>query len=581
MNRPEKQFLLMAAASAASLAAFFGYFFFPRSWFEGPPPGGSEREGEVFLVGFMPVATEWGIQFYHQGLAELPDISHITGSGVALGDLDGDGRNDIYLVNSTPEATETQRPCMLYLNRGRGGFAAVPNAGGANPAGLNMGAVCADYDNDGDLDLYVTRIGPDRLFRNDGRAHFEDVTASAGIDNRRWSTGAAFADYDRDGDLDLFVANYVVFDPEHLPAEAATALVRDELAAFNPHLFPSEPDLLLRNEGDGTFSDVTGQAGIVDETGKGLAAVFTDLNDDGWADIYVVNDVSPNALYVNQGGRFAEKGVAAGVADPRGGMGIAVGDYDLDGYLDLFSTHRQDDLNVLYRNLGPPVNGRIDRGRPPDSSSPQETGSFDLRFDDATVAAALGRTGLGLTGWGTVFFDADHDGDLDLYITNGYTSPGTGKPGTCEPQPDRLLINVSGRFVDRSIELLRGVPVSTGRGLAAADLDGDGDLDLVRTANNGAAAVLENWCAQGHWLIVRPLGTLVVGCRVSVTSRGRQQLRVIQAGTSFLSCQPPEAHFGLGTSTIVSRLEVTWPDGRRRVWRDVSGDQRFVAEPMP
>jgi len=575
----------MAVASAASLAAFFGYFFFPRSLVHYRRPSGGGREPRASSAGFALVAAEWGVEFEHQQLAVLPDIAHITGSGVTLADFDGNGWTDVYLLNSTPQGAGAHRHCALYLNGGGGRFTSVPDAGGADPGGLNMGAVCADYDNDGDLDLYVTRIGPDLLFRNDGTGHFEDVTAKAGIDNPRWGTSAAWADYDRDGDLDLFVANYVAYHPDHLSTAPARAGDRTDLAAFNPYVFPSQADVLLRNEGDGTFTDVTAEVGINDTDGKGLGVAFTDLNDDGWPDIYVVNDVSRNALYGNEGGgRFVEKGLPAGVDDVRGGMGIAVGDYDLDGYLDIFSTHWQNELNVLYRNFGPPLSGPVGVAPPSAGSSPGQTGGFELSFDDVTMRAHLSSTSRGLTGWGTVFFDADQDGDLDLYITNGYTSPESpdmGKPSTCVPQPDRLLINESGRFANRSAELLGGVAMSAGRGLAAADLDGDGDLDLVRTANNGQTIVLENRYAAGHWLIVKPAATLVVGCRVRVTSGGREQLRVIQAGTSFLSCEPPEAHFGLGTSTVAARVEVIWPDGRQRVWRNVPADQRFVAEPMP
>ena len=200
-------------------------------------------------------------------------------------------------------------------------------------------------------------------------------------------------------------------------------------------------------------------------------------------------------------------------------------------------------------------------------------------FDDVTAAVGLGRSSRGLTGWGTTFFDADNDGDLDLYCTNGYTSPVPDRPGTCVPQPDRLLINERGRFTDESFEMLQAVTPSAGRGLVAADLDRDGDLDLVRTANNGEVTVLENRLASGHWLVVRPAGAAVVGARVVVTCGGREQIRVVRAGVSYLSSEPREVHFGLGSATVVPRLEVTWPDGTTRIWRNVPADERFVAEP--
>jgi hypothetical protein len=284
-------------------------------------------------------------------------------------------------------------------------------------------------------------------------------------------------------------------------------------------------------------------------------------------------------LYLNQqDGTFSEIAGRAGVADPRGGMGAAIGDYDGDGWLDIFSTHWQDELNVLYHNLGP--SGTLRAGS---SGAPVAM----LQFEDVTGRTGLGRMSLGLTGWGVTFFDADHDGDLDLYWTNGYTSPSPGDPTSCVRQPDRFSRYEQTRFVDQSTSLLASVPAGAGRGLAAADLDGDGDLDLVRTSNNGPVLILENRLPAGtdrsdaNWLIVKPTGRLVVGTTVSVIAGGRTQHRTITAGTSFLSGEPPEAHFGLGSVRRVDRVEVRWPDGQARTWKDIPANQRFTVEGLP
>ncbi len=571
MTGPQRQTYALGVAAMVFLAVFFVYFFWPKSPAAPEFPAPDRERPASPTRGLVYRPDGMGIRFHHQHAAPLRDIAHVTGSGVCLADFNGDDHLDVFLVNASPSDSQTGCEHGLFVGDGRGRFTAVPGAGGVACDGLSMAAVAGDYDNDGDLDLFITRVGPDRLFRNDGAGRFEDVTAAAGISTSGWGTAAAWADYDRDGDLDLFVANYVTYDPAHVPTQPAGPSDRDELAAFNPYVYDSEPDRLLRNDGDGTFSDVTERARLEDASGKGLGAVFVDLNDDDWPDIYVVNDVSTNRLYLNRrDGTFEEAGGLAGVADPRSGMGITVGDVDGDGRWDLFSTHWQDELNVLYRHV-----------RDLEGGHSATTVPVPL-FGDVTARAGLARhaLGLGATGWGAVFFDADHDGDLDLYWTNGYTSPAGQAVDTCVKQPDLFAMNESAVFAPAT-QLLRNVPPGAGRGLAAGDLDGDGDLDLIRTNNNGEVVVIENRLATGHWLIVKPAGALAVGCRVRITAGAKQQERVIVAGDSFLSCGPPEAHFGLGSEAAASEVEVRWPDGRRKTWQNVAADQRFIARAEP
>ncbi len=507
-----------------------------------------------------------GIHFQHLKQDVLEDIAQITGSGVCVADFTGDDFPDVLLLDGTLDAEEAIIHCGLFLNDGSGTFERAPDDGHLKCDGLNMGAVAGDFDNDRDLDVYITRLGSDRLYRNDGAGAFEDITATSGIANPDWGTGAAWADYDRDGHLDLFVANYVDFHPRYIPDSHVTSSDRLEPAAFNPYVFPSAADRLFHNNGDGTFTEVTRVSGISDTEGKGLGVVFLDLNGDAWPDLYTVNDVSSNQLFLNQqDGTFVEAASSAGVADPRGGMGASIGDLDGDGRWEIFSTHWQDELNVLYHFVRT-------------MDTPQQSTSPIPLYQDVTVERGLARQGYGygFTGWGTVFFDADHDGDLDLYWTNGYTSPGEADPGSCVRQPDRFMLFEKGRYVSGS-HRLANVPAGAGRGLVAADLDRDGDLDLIRTNNNGPVVVIENQMARGHWFVVRPVDGVVPGCRVRITTEAGPQYRVILAGDSFMSCSPPEAHFGVGAHGRIDEVEVIWPDGTRRTWQDVPANQRLMA----
>jgi len=533
---------------------------------------------------FTDVTQQLGIAFEHEagedGTFFLPQI---MGAGVALLDYDLDGDLDLYFVNGGvrgADKTEDIGPNRLYRQDADGRFTDVTKGSGLGDRGYGMGVAVGDVDNDGDSDLLVTNYGPDKLYRNNGDGTFADVTEAAGITNSRWSASATFFDYDADGWLDLFIANYLAYEPQIIWYRADGRLVY-----CAPDSYFGEIDKLYRNQGDGTFRDVTLQVGLGETPGKGLGVVAADFTGDGRVDIYVANDGEPNFLWTNQGdGTFVDEAMMRGLAVNLDGkseasMGIARGDADGDGDLDLFLTHMDHETNTFYRN---------DAGQ----------------FADATEAANLSKPSLQRTGFGTAFLDIDHDGDLDLVSVNGRVgskdiepskvaranlrlnpSPRTpeGKPvqlgrapepGAESPfsrlygQHDQLFENVGeGRFVDaasRGGALTAGEDV--GRGLAVGDLDGDGDLDLVVNNVDARPHVLRNDVPkQGQWLLVRAsdpsLRRDAVGALVTVGACGRSFTRLIGANHSYLSSSDARAHFGLGTCEAVEEIEVRWPSG--------------------
>ena len=514
---------------------------------------------------FTDAAASAGLAFQHvNGATPERHLLEIMSGGGLLFDYDNDGWLDALLVDggrpADPDAAPRARH-RLFRNRGRGAFQDVTAASGFVHRDYGMGACAADYDNDGWTDVYITTVGRNVLYRNAGGARFTDVTAAAGVGGSPlFTAGCAFADIDRDGDVDLFVVNYVDarLDNNRFCGDAARQL----RIYCHPLNFTPLADVLYRNDGDGTFTDITLQAGMTGR-GNGLGAVFTDYDDDGLVDLFVANDSTPNFLYHNQGGgRFDEVALLAGVSVAsdgmaRAGMGTDAGDYNGDGRLDLFVTNHELEAHTLFRNAG---NGL---------------------FDDVTSASGVGLATLPYVGFGTVFFDYDHDADLDLAIVNGHVmnDPGHFRRGATEAQRKLLLRNDGGRFTDVGRTAGPGFATEKlGRALAAGDIDNDGDLDLLVVNNGGTADLLRNDTPPAHAsVLIRLVGTAsnrdAIGARVRVVAGGVTQTREVRAGSSYLSQHDLRVHVGLGRAARIDRLEIRWPSGVMEAIASVGANQ--------
>ena len=508
----------------------------------------------------------------------LPEIMR---SGAALFDYDNDGDLDVYLTTCTGDPNEEddrQAPVnRLYRQQEDGSLADITTESGLGDAGYGMGMAIGDIDNDGDEDVYVTNYGLDRLYRNRGDGTFEDVSARAGIEVDGWSMSASFLDYDRDGFLDLYVIRYVDYDPA---IECFDSAGRRDYCS--PAVFKPTKDVLLHNNGDGTFIDVSEASGIASVSAAGLGVICEDLNDDGWVDIYTANDAYANQLWVNQkNGTFRDEGLVMGVAynihgHAEAGMGVLTADLDNDAFPDLFVTHLRNETNTIYHNLG------------------DGTG-----FTDVSAMSGLGKPSTPYTGFGTIAVDVELDGDLDILVANGRVQRGNPIPDAGVPppwdlfaEPNQFYLNDgSGRF---SLEC--GVldsfcsPIEITRALATGDIDQDGDLDFLVTNVQGRARIYRNDAPRvGHWLSVRTLDPHLnrnaLGARVILILAGQRQFRTVSSGYSYLSSSPPIAHFGLGDVAQVERIEVIWPDGLRESFSVESVDcfitlERGAGEPL-
>lgn len=509
----------------------------------------------------------WKHENARSSARHLPET---VGSGVALFDFDGDGWMDLYFVNSGPAdffSPQTPLRNALYRNNKDGTFTDVTLQAGVAGGGFGMGAAAADYDGDGHTDLLVTTYGSDILYHNNGDGTFRDVTASAGIAGEGWHTSAVWFDYDRDGKLDLFIASYVEYRKELVKFCWDSTL--NVSAYCVPRLFPPSRSRLYRNLGEGRFRDVSADTGIAAYAGKAFGAVVTDVNNDGWPDLFVASDMAPNALFINRQGRsFEEIGLNAGVAyseggDPRSGMGADSADTNGDGWQDLFVANIDQQYFALYRNLR-------------DLTFQEERG--DVRRDTRL-----------LSGWGLKFFDFDNDGDPDLILANGHPDDMIEKrmPGVTYAEPLLLFENRDGSY--RNVSAQSGPVFSkrwNARGLAVGDLDNDGDLDIVVCTNGGPPLLLRNDGGnRAHWLGLRLRSTAsnpaAEGARIRWTVGGRTHERLRTSGGSFLSSHDGRELLGLGKSLIVDRLEVAWPSGQRSRLERVSGDRYIdLTEPV-
>lgn len=532
-------------------------------------------------VRFVDVSEEAGVVFQHFYGRRSTQLPEDMGSGAAWGDYDNDGWPDLFVVNivgpltmSDSERAESPATAALYHNDGDGSFTDVSVLAGVAHRAMGMAAAWGDYDGDGWIDLFVSAYGENTLYRNDGDGTLTDVSDVAGVRGPTgfWA-GVAWADYDRDGDLDLYVAGYVRY--ERLPEGASSRQYDvEEPASINPSSFAPERNLLYRNNGDGTFTEVAEEAHVVGDAGRSLQATWADFDGDGWLDLYVANDVSDNVLYRNVGrGRFLDISHQARVADYRGAMGIAVGDWDGDADLDMFVTHWIAQENALYDN-------QLDRLRGADGTVP-------LQFMDTADRFGLGQVALDFIGWATSFLDYDNDGRLDLFVVNGSTFPQREAEHLLVPMADQLFWNggtehgfydvstVSGDYFGRK---------EVGRGAAFADYDRDGDVDVFVVVHGGRGRLLRNEGGNARpWLSVRLEGRdgnrRAIGARVRVVTGGVTQIRQVGSQGSYLSQNDVVQHFGLGEAWQVDTLEVTWPSGQRSVRTGVSAGQAvLVAE---
>jgi hypothetical protein len=521
-------------------------------------------------IEFVDVTTQAGLRFKHNsgafGKKYMPET---VGSGCAFLDYDNDGWQDILLINSMnwPERKGAKTFSALYHNNRNGTFTDVTKEAGLAVEMYGIGCAIADYDNDGLIDIYIACLGANHLFRNLGGGRFVDVTAKANVGDTGFSASAAWVDYDRDGKLDLFVCNYVEWSVDK---DIHCSLDGKNKSYCTPELYKGQSSTLYRNKGDGSFENVTERAGLLDPAGKSLGVALIDYDNDGWIDLFVANDTQPNKLYRNRGnGTFSDEGMVAGVAFnemgvARAGMGVDAGDFDRSGKQSLVIGNFTNEMIALYRNEGSGL------------------------FTDEAPTSTIGQDSQLTLTFACFFFDYDLDGWLDIFAANGHVSDDISvvQPKIKYAQPPHLFRNLGKKkfqHMNSSLGQALQQP-AVARGAAYGDYDNDGDLDLLITANNGPARLLRNNGGNQNNLIrIKVVGTTSnrngIGAKISVTLPGEAKLfGMVRTGSSYASQSELPVIFGLGKAEKAQSIEIVWPNGTRQVLTDVAANQEIVIE---
>jgi hypothetical protein len=584
-NLSKRQRLVTITSLAATLFfAFLAIIFWPSGSNEQYVPGEdivgltSELERSVPegypKVKFIDATKSAGVEFVHFHGERTSQLPEDMGSGAAWADYDNDGWEDLFVANEVgpltmgpDEIVQSPAHSSLYHNNGDGTFTEVSELAGVNLRTMAIAAAWGDYDNDNWPDLLVTNYGENYLFHNNGDGTFTDVSTSSGINglNSFWA-GASWGDFDRDGYLDLYICGYVKYVAPESSKSAAQYNVEVPVS-INPSSFPAERNLLYKNNGDGTFTEIGKAAKVAGGNGKSLSVVWCDFDEDGWPDLYVANDVSDNVMYKNVEGRaFEEISRAAFVADYRGAMGIGIGDWDNDEDMDIFVTHWMAQENALYSNLLTQI-----------KSAPSQPIN-SIRFMDEADRYGLGQIALDFISFGTVFLDYDGDGKLDLFLANGSTFQQDANPKLLIPMKDQLFWNKGDNDGFFDVSVVSGDYFAQefgGRGLASADYDNDGDVDLFIVNNVGPGILLKNDGGNANnWAKIYLIGDksnkMAIGAKIRLVAGELKQIRQVGAQGSYCSQNSLKEIFGLGNEAKIDTLQIIWPGGLEQAFYNLS-----------